>query len=296
MDDRQSGIKEGAGLEDSRVNQEFLDFLNKWSTPVILVLAVAALVWAGLQKLERMKIARVDQAFSELAATTQGGNPSPSSLTTLAGEYEGVRSVSEMALLTATDLYLNAFVTGVEPGAERDGSGAVVNESDILDKDGRQAYLDKAAQSAKKVLDLSNSVKGKELIAMQAMSRLAAIAEGNRDFDGAKATYEQLKSKAESSGFEVVANFASGRIDQLALLKDVKELPSQELIAPLPGEEAQPQLTQEQIQEMLNNIQNQTPEVESDAVDDGTADTEGDLPETSADEPAESPAEEPESP
>ncbi|MGV6813405.1 MAG: hypothetical protein ACWA5W_00185 [Phycisphaerales bacterium] len=296
MDDRQAGIKEGAGLEDSRVNQEFLDFLNKWSTPVILVLAVAALMWAGLQKLERMKIARVDQAFRELAATTQGGNPSPSSLTTLADEYEGVRSVSEMALLTATDLYLNAFVTGVEPGAERDRSGAVVNDSDILDKDQRQAYLDKAAQTANKVLELSSSVEGKELIAMQAMSRLAAIAEGNRDFDGAKATYEQLKAKAESSGFQVVANFASGRIDQLALLKDVKELPSQDLIAPLPGEEAQPQLTQEQIQEMLNNIQNQTPEVESDAVDDGSVDVDGDLPETPAETPTEEPAEEPESP
>ena len=40
--------------------------------------------------MHRKEIARIDQAFGELAAATQGGNPSPSSLKTLAAEYKGV--------------------------------------------------------------------------------------------------------------------------------------------------------------------------------------------------------------
>ena len=296
MDDRQSGIKEGAGLEDSRVNQEFIDFLNKWSTPVIMTLAIAALVWAGLQKLDRMKTARVDQAFSELAATTQGGNPSPASLKLLADEFEGVRSISEMALLTASDLYLSAFVTGVNPGSTPDQMTGAFIEPDLLDDSQRQAYLEQAGQAAQRVLDSSNAVAGKELIAMQAMSRLAAIAEGKRDFDGAKAMYGQLQSKATATSFPSIAQFAANRIDQIAEIKDLGSLPAQELISTLPGEDAMP--TQEQIQEMLNKIQNETPVVESDAIIEPASDdaVEGDIPEVPVETPAEIPAEAPESP
>ncbi len=303
MDDRQSGIKEGAGLEDSRVNQEFVDFLNKWSTPVIMTLAIAALVWAGLQKLDRMKIARIDQAFSELAATTQGGNPSPASLKTLADEYEGVGSVAEIALLTASDLYLNAFVTGVTPGSSPDRETGLFAETDLLDDSQRQAYLEQAEQVAQRVLDLSDSADGKELIAMRAMSRLASVAEGKRDFDGAKAMYTKLESKATSTDFPSIAQFATNRIDQIAKIKDLGPLPTQDLILPLPGENVTPALTQEQIQEMLNKIQNETPVIESDPIDTEGDSTEGDLPtEPAADDlvpstvPAEAPAEAPESP
>ena len=83
MDDRQTKIREGAGLEDSRINQEFVDFLNKWSSPVLIVLAVAALIWAGLTKLEQMKNEKIDNAFGEFQAAIEGGNPAPTSLTTM---------------------------------------------------------------------------------------------------------------------------------------------------------------------------------------------------------------------
>ncbi len=253
MDDRQTKIKEGAGLEDSRVNQDFIDFLNKWSTPVLLTLAVAALAWAGLQKLEQRKVARVEQAFSELAAATQGGNPSPASLKTIAKEYQGVGAVSEMALLTTSDLYLNAFMIGIEPGAETDPTTRLpINEADILDDDRRQVYLEQAGQIAQEVLDLSGSVEGKELIAMQAMSRLAAVAEGKRDFDGAKSIYTKLADLGTSSGYPSVAVFASTRIAGLDGLKALMPLPSADAFAPLPGEEETPALSQEQIKQMID--------------------------------------------
>ena len=80
MDDRQTQIRQGEGLSESRVNQDFIDFLNKWSSPVLLVLAVAALTWAGLQWMEKKKIEKVNNAFADLEAATAGNNPSPASL------------------------------------------------------------------------------------------------------------------------------------------------------------------------------------------------------------------------
>ncbi len=277
MDDRQTQIREGAGLEDSRVNQEFIDFLNKWSSPVIMTLAVAALVWAGLQFLERKKIARIDQAFSEFASATSGGNPSPASLKTIASEYAGVRSVSELALLRTTDLYLNAFVVGYEPGALMDPlTGLPADETDVLDDERKQSYLSQAGTLANQVLDSTNGVEGKELIAMQALSRLASVKEGQRDFAGAKGVYEQLASTATSNQFGAIATFAQNRIAQLGELESVDTLPSADQLSPLPGEET-PALTQEQIQELINSAAATSElEMESDATDESATDPEAD--------------------
>ena len=118
MDDRQTEIRAGAGLEDSRINKEFIDFLNKWSSPVILVFAIAALAWAGLRWMEQKKVEKIDRAFGDLQAATMGGNPSPASLNVLAETYAGVRSVPVIAKLTTTDLYLTAYLRGVQPGSE----------------------------------------------------------------------------------------------------------------------------------------------------------------------------------
>lgn len=299
MDDRQTQIREGAGLEDSRVNQEFIDFLNKWSSPVLLTLAVAALIWAGLQYLERKEIARIDQAFSELSSATQGGNPSPPSLKALAAEYKGVRSVSELALLTTTDLYLNAFVIGVKPGAERNPqTGLPINEDDSLNDTQRQVYLEDAGKLAQQVLDSTVSVKGKELITMQAMSRLAAVEEGKRNFDGAKSMYQRLETLASESNFGSVASFAQHRIENLASLQDEAELPSQEAFVPLPGEENllsqdSPVLSPEQMQELLDSIQ----DAGSDAAPDAQDLNPDSVPEANTETGTEAdPADEPESP
>jgi len=256
MDDRQSGIKEGAGLEDSRVNQEFIDFLQKWSSPVIMVLAVAALVWAGLQYLERQRVAKIDQAFSELDSANQGGNPSPSSLKTIAAEYKGIRSVSELALLQTTELYLRAFVIGFEPGAQIDSqTGLPVNESDVLDDDQRQAYLEQAGQLAQQVLDLTSGIEGKELLAMQAMSRLASIEEGKRNFDGAVSMYQQLKALANESEYPSIAEFASGRIDNVDTLKAIAPLPSKDELAELPGA-----ISQDMIDQLMKSVSDVQPD------------------------------------
>ena len=293
MDDRQTKIREGAGLEDSRINQEFIDFLNKWSSPVLLTLAIAALVWAGLQYLERKKMARIDQAFSEFESATAGNNPSPASLKTLADEYKGVRSVPELALLETSDLYLRAFVTGYKPGAEiNPNTGELINESDLLDDSQRQNYLDQAGDLAQQVLSMTKDAVGKELLAMQAMTRMASVKEGKRDFDGAKSMYQSLESLAKKTEYESVATFAAARLEHIDQLQSVVPLPAKDDLAPLPGEET-PTITPEQLQEMMDSIQNEVPQIQSDGAESESAPVED--PETESDaDPATEPATEPE--
>lgn len=270
MDDRQTKIREGAGLEDSRINQEFLDFLNKWSSPVLIVLAVAALVWAGMQQLEKRRNAKVDQAFAELEAATSGNNPSPTSLTTIAKEYSGVRGVPELAKLRAVDIYLRAFTIGLEPGAQIDpATRTVSNPDDILDEERRERYLSLAETTANEVLAASENKPGKALYALQALARLAAVMEGKKDFDGARSYYDRLKTMSEREQYASIAAFADARIAKLDELQSFEPLPTRDQVPPLPGET--PAISQEQLDAIFEQARQQTQGADTDGQGDDPA-------------------------
>jgi hypothetical protein len=42
MDERQTQIRERAGLEEARYNQDFIEFLRRFGTPILMVAAVIA--------------------------------------------------------------------------------------------------------------------------------------------------------------------------------------------------------------------------------------------------------------
>ncbi len=277
MDDRQTDIKAGAGLEDSRINKEFIDFLNKWSSPVIMVIAIAALVWAGLGKLEQMRIEKIDRAFGELQAATMGGNPSPASLTALAEEYAGVRSVAEIAKLTTVDLYLSAFIQGVQPGALYNPvTGELMDEADRLDDNQRQVYLDQAGTIAQEVITMTESDEGKVLLTMQGLFRAGAVAEGKRDFDGAKSFYERVIALAEKTKMPSLAVLGQARIDAMGSFDVDIDLPSQEDLVPLPGEELPdiPEPIEDAVDEVIDEAVDEIGDPEQDEQSDPEAATE----------------------
>ena len=292
MDDRQTQIREGAGLEESRVNHELISFLNKWSSPVIMVLAIAALAWAGLRYLEQRRLDRVDQAFGDLQDATSGGNPSPASLLALADEYEGVRSVSTLARLTTIDLYINAFIRGVEPGAEiSQRTGEPVNESDALDEEQRATYLERAGTLTREIIDaVGDKQDDKAILLANAHFRAAAIAECERNTEGARASYERVRSLAESASFPSLARLAQDRLDALDQYTLDITLPSQDELAPLPGQsrapggQALPENVPPEILDQLEQMQRG-----EDAPEPGAAPEEGSA--TDAPSPSEPPSE-----
>lgn len=238
MDDRQTEIRAGAGLEDSRINKEFIDFLNKWSSPVILVFAIAALAWAGLRWMEQKKVEKIDRAFGDLQAATMGGNPSPASLNVLAETYAGVRSVPVIAKLTTTDLYLTAYLRGVQPGSEISRlTGEPVNEGDTLDEDQRQMYLDQAGQLASEVITLTEGDEGKALLTIHGLIRAGAVAECKRDFDAAASNYERVITLAETIKMPALGAFGQMRLDALGTFDQEMVLPNSSDLVALPGEE-----------------------------------------------------------
>ena len=238
MDDRQTKIRAGAGLEESRINTELVDFLNKWSSPVLIVIGLIGLGWFGLNYLQRAKVAKLNNAFAAYESTVAGGNPSPASLRNIATEYSGVGAVGELALLRTVDLYLRAAISGVEPGAELDPTTRLpVNEADLLDAERARGYLSQARDLSRQVAQATERAAGRELIRVQAFMRLGAAEEGLGQIEQAKAAYSLAGEVARGAGFPELGLVADARAERAGSLTDVPSLPARASLPALPGEQ-----------------------------------------------------------
>lgn len=251
MDERQSNIQEGAGLEESRVNTELLDFLNKWSVPVLFLVLVVSLGYMGWNYLQVQERTNRDIAFAEYAAQVEAStNPLPEAVQDIAEKHEGIGSIAPLARLRLGDIYLRAAMSGLEPGSSLDGNGLPESEDDLLDEDGRARYLDFATGAYRAALDATRDTPGKELLAINALYGLAAAAGTAGDRDAAADYYIQAATLADSAGFARLAVVARGRA---ADLPGLPEMPSAESFLtreqlprfpgepPLPGEEEEPE-------------------------------------------------------
>lgn len=198
MDQRQTKIVEGAGLSESRINQELIDFLNKWSFPALLVVALISGGYFAKNWFEQQGIRKRDDAFAQLGALESVPNPSVFSLTEIAEQYRGAGSVPELARLKAADVHLQGVRTGLDPA---DGVTPLSAED-------RAFHLEKAEGLYRRVLDATSGNADKALLAANAAFGLAATAESRGDAAAAERAYEQAKTFAELAGYPALARVA----------------------------------------------------------------------------------------
>ncbi|MEM1329806.1 MAG: hypothetical protein AAGG07_04525 [Planctomycetota bacterium] len=246
MDDRQSQIREGAGLEESRVNQEFVDFLKKAFWPVMIIVAVAVVSFRGFQMYEQAKEASLAQAFFDLDVTLASDTPSPEALAALADEHEGQGSVSSIARLEAADIARRAAITGVEPGLPTPGPDATDEEraEASVDETERGAYLDRADELYSRVWQDTESDAGQGLLAISAGYGLGAVSEARGAWDDAADRYDRVSELAALRGFDLQARIAKRRAEDIRggarppRIWQAAELPEDELVmgeSDLPG-------------------------------------------------------------
>jgi tetratricopeptide (TPR) repeat protein len=246
MDERQAQIRERAGLEESLLNVEFIQWLQKWGSWILMAAALAAaIVWAR-QKWEVTTKARMDRAFFEYEqARGRGGNPSPDALTAVATEYEGVGAVADLARLAAADAYLDAVRRGIKVGASVKSdptgrtSGELENPEDALSEQDRADYLNRAADLYEAVRLRCANNPDRVILTLNALYGLAAVDESRGDLDAARSRYQQIVSVAETAGFDLHARIATSRIERLDSLREVPSLPARAQV-PKPPEPAAP--------------------------------------------------------
>ncbi len=203
MDQRQAQIRERAGLEESRINEDFAEFLKKFG-PWILGIAVvvgggsaAKRYWATYQE------NKINDAFEQLEAARAGGDAaSPDTLLSVAEEFSSVGAVNIIARMDAADAYLNAMRRGVKLGSTVAGEGVVANADDILTPEDRGIYAGKAKAQYQTVADATADNASKLLWHVNALFGLAAIAETERNFDAAAPIYQKIQSLTADSDFD----------------------------------------------------------------------------------------------
>ena len=299
MDDRQTQIREGAGLEESRINQDFVDFLQKWSSPVLFVLAGLALAYWGWQHLEQRREAHVNEAFVAYEEVAGTRNPSPDALLRIADEYNGVVGVAALARTRAADTYLDAARTGMQPGADVDQDGAPVNAEDVLDDDRRTRFLDEAGSLYQTVFNDTSSKKGSEVLALNAANGLAAVALSKGDGEKARSWFNraaEIADKADFAAHAAIARERAGEVEELLVepkVYDQSELPQATVndaadmvtrviddsadegeTLPTPDADAAPGATTEPESQPAADTQPESqPEPEADTADDAPADS-----------------------
>ncbi|MFN9993446.1 MAG: hypothetical protein ACK54H_08880 [Phycisphaerales bacterium] len=243
MDDRlQTGIREGAGREESRYNLEFIDLLQKWGTPVLVVASLAAGGFAAYRHFDKLKTEKLDSAFVELEGAATGG--SPESLTAIADQYEGVGSVSMLARIEAAEAYRRSVLSGVKPGGKVEAEGVVNEATDLMTDADKTEFLTKAEALYRQVLTESESERGLSLFTVTAKFGLAAVEESRGAWEKAKSEYEGVIAICEGTSLSTHAEIAKQRIDDLMNLQNQprvlsrSELPSEAAATPAVPEAA----------------------------------------------------------
>lgn len=235
MDDRQRQIREQAGLTESRLNQDFIDFLRKYSTPVLVVVMVAAGGFWLLRTYQQRQASAREAAFAELSAATTG-EPSPDALAAIADAHSGVPGVAIQALLSAGDSYFTSAVRGVKPGAQVGADGTLVSAEDAMTPEDRAAALDKAKGLYERAVAKAGSPE-MAVPRLNGLWGLAAVAETKGDFDGAKRLYERIVTESKAAGYDAQGVLATQRLATLDELRTMAPLVSRDALPQSPASE-----------------------------------------------------------
>lgn len=222
MDERQGQIKDRAGLDESRINEEFRDFLVKWGPRLLIVVALIALAFSGRRYLTQKADERTDEAFYQLALATSSEATSPDTLLSLAQQFDDVGAVAHVARLTAAEAYLSAVRRGVVIGAALDPTGEYPAD-EWLDGELRDSYLQQSREAFRQVADSSGAAA---VHTVRAHMGLAAVAEAMGELDTARTHYQRAATIDRDAGFGAMAQIADVRLASLDVLSDKVVLPA----------------------------------------------------------------------
>ncbi|TVQ31847.1 MAG: hypothetical protein EA376_07615 [Phycisphaeraceae bacterium] len=206
MDDRERQITEGAGLQESRYNTEFIEWLNRWGSVILLGVLVVALAWMGWRWWGNHQTTLLNRAFLDLDAAVEASNPD--GLLSVAQEWRGRGSIYELATLKAAEVYLESARRGLVPG------GVPGEADDLVDEPQRRSYLSQAEELFQDVLGRTQNRDEMTHHYLSALSGLASVAMSLGDHDRARELLQRTVDASEEKGFGELARWTRQRLDR----------------------------------------------------------------------------------
>ena len=241
LEQRQTQIEVGAGQTESQLNRDFVDFLKKWSSPILFIIAAVVVGFWGLKQYRTAQDAKVAAAFTDLdaqlrlnSATQRNPIPvgaNPKILMQVAQEHAGKGSVELVARLSAADAWLIGAIRGVQPGAEFDpATGALKDPKDLLSPADKKDFLERAAAEYKLVAEKTADKPDLVILFLRGKFGQAAVDETRGQFDAAVERYKVAEKAATDSLYNGLAKVARERAANMDKIKAVAPLPTDESV------------------------------------------------------------------
>ncbi len=218
-------------LGESRVNEEFVDWLKKWGNSILLAILLVALAGVAWNWWQRKVDTDRDTAWTNLRSAQL-----PASLEEVAADSKKIDSVSILALLGAADQYLTSIQANTPIG------GVLEGEEPGIDDATRAEYLKNAddlyAQALAAVGDTDKNFSMK-ILACSALFGQAAVAESQGNIEQARVVLTKIVETANPE-YPDLADQATFRISTLEPLANRLVLPAAADLPAPPEPEAVP--------------------------------------------------------
>jgi len=191
-------------LMESRVNEDFLDWLKSKGPSWLLIFLIAICVFLALQ---RWRSHKEEQRAEAWAALTQARLPG--SFEDVAEEFSSVGQIGNAARLGAADALMhsvqidrpvgsNPLLEQLESDGEEGEEAVDGGQPKNLTEEDRERYLQRAALRYDEVIASDDNSLGLTLYAVNAMFGKAAVAEARGDVEEAKQWYAHAADRAEA--------------------------------------------------------------------------------------------------
>ncbi len=224
MDQRQTKIVEGAGLEESRLNTDFIDWLRKWGSPIMFAVAIIAGAYAAYSWWQRAQDKAFDEAHLQWQAAASSG--SPDNLLRVARENSKRGAVPILATLDAADIYLTAGLRAIAPGGTAD-----TPTDKLSDEDARKQF-ELARGLYNDALALIGTSPKYAIHRFNAQFGLAAAHASLGETQDASRIYSDIETSAPTAGFPGFAAQARTQAEWLARAESLPPLATREAIKP----------------------------------------------------------------
>ncbi len=174
-------------LAESRINEDFLEWLKTKGPQYLLLALVGVCLYLGFDRWQKYKVRYHNDAWSELIACDL-----PGSFEDVAERYADVPGLPQQALRAAADKWLTAVQTGTVLGGV--GNAALP----ALTDEQRSDYLDQAARLYHALANADDGSLGVTLYSVSAMQGLAVVAECKGQIDEAIRWYDKAADRAEA--------------------------------------------------------------------------------------------------
>lgn len=212
-------------MTESRVNEDFLDWLKNKGPTWLLIVLVAFTVYLGLVRWRTSQHVQQVQAWRALDEAQ--ASAFPASLESVASDYPHTDAVAVVARISAAQILMESVLTNTAPGAQVD------EETQALPPEDRELYLNRADRLFQEVIAADDGSFGMTLHAVNALNGRAAVAEARGDADAAEQHYLAAAKRAEEY-YPYLAQQARERAEGGAVT--VIELPHDEqVLTPAPA-------------------------------------------------------------